>query len=225
MTIPSKCSVAQKIRPILFSREDVARSLIKIIYGVINRVVTIRYVYKLDLDQVTFRPENMDFTFKEMPLSDLKVMHSLNTNEISIRRHEYLKKIIKDPTSNCYMIKNIAGDICGYCVLEFGVGMHSGILAKIKRLNVNETGYMSRDYTFKKYRGKAIQKFSVYRRLMILKDKGFKTAVTRIAATNTISNRNYRKVGFEKIAVEIHFPLLNMLPLPNILVFHIRKNK
>ncbi|MBC8487332.1 MAG: GNAT family N-acetyltransferase [Bacteroidetes bacterium] len=141
--------------------------------------------------------------------SDLRLLYSVSGNEINIDRYNYLRQLLTGSSSNCYIVKNINGDICGYCAMWFGEGLYDQIFGRIKNLNINDNGYLFRDYTFKKFRGKGVQKFMIYSRLEILRNNGYKTATTRIAIGNYISERVYKKFGFIGNLIEIRFPLLN----------------
>ena len=194
---------------ISYRKEGFRKCLAKMIYRTIFRVVTIRIVYKLDLNQIKFVPGNKGFTIEEMNLYDLDLMYSIYGHEIPQRRYEYLKGIIKSYTSSCYMIKNNTGDIGGYCCLGFGKESHAKIFSKVKDMDIHKNGYLFRDYTFKKFRGQGLHKFGIYSRLLILKNKGYKTATTRIAKGNITSEHSYGKFDFRKSLIEIHFHLFN----------------
>ena len=182
-SIIGKCVLA-------FGKDSFIKTLERMFFCVINPIVTTRYVYKLDLDNITFIPQNKNFTLEEMTLTDLKMIYSTNEDEIPTNRYEYLQEAINNARTGCYLLRNPKDDVCGYCTLEFGKGRHGRILSKVKGLKLNETGYTSRDYTFKMYRGKGIHKLAIYKRLIILKSKGYRTALTRVAASNIISNHN-----------------------------------
>lgn len=205
-------------------KEGFGKSLAKIMYSIITPVVTIRIVYKSDLNQTRFPSENEDFTIEKMNLHDLDLMYSTNEHEVPPSRYEYLKEMIKSSTSSCYMLKNNAGDICGYCGIEFAKGRHAKILGKIKHIDTDKSGYTTRDYTFKKFRGQGVHKFGICRRCLILQNKGYETAITRVAKNNVIPQHNYEKVGFRKILIEIHFHLFNRFPSSNYLVIPLSHN-
>ena len=200
-------------------RDSLREYLVRIIYGT---VVTIRIVYRLELDQIKFVPEDKGFTMEKMNLSDLDLMYSINEHEIPQGRYEDTKEMIKSSTSACYMVKNNTGDICGYGGIEFGKGRHAKILGMIKGINVDKTGNMTRDYTFKRFRGQGIHEFVIYSRCLILKNEGYKTAITRVAKNNIIAQHNNEKVGFRKILIEMHFHLFNRFPLSNYLLIPLK---
>lgn len=206
----------------LYRKEGFRRCLAKIISFAIGQLVSVRFVYKLVLNQIKFIPQDKGFTIKEMDFDDLDLTHSLNEQEISQKRYECLKEIIKSRTSSCYILKNDDDNICGYCCLGFGEEGHAKIFGRIRGMDIRKNGYLFRDYTFKKYRRQGIQAFAIYSRLLILKNKGYKTATTRISKDNIVSEHSYEKLGFRKCLIEIHLHLFNIFPNSNYLVIPLR---
>ena len=58
-------------------KDSLIKYLVRMIYGAF---ATVRVVYKLDLDQIKFVPEDKNLTMEEMNLNDLDLMYSRNSS-------------------------------------------------------------------------------------------------------------------------------------------------
>ena len=188
----------------------------------VGRIVTVRYVYKVDLDKAKPPPEGTGLSFEEADIATLERMYSTYESEMSPRRYERLRQVVLGPSSSCHVVRNTSGDYCGYCCLAFGREDHAGVFGKISGVDVHSNGYLFRDYTFKKHRCRGIHAFGICSRLTILRDKGYKTATTRVARGNVAAKRSYSRVGFERRLVEFHFHLLGRFPNSNFLALPLR---
>ena len=145
-------------------------------------------------------------------------------DEMPLSRCFDLMNIIKSKNSDLYITKNPKGQILGYSVLEYCNKREFSYLSKIKGIEIDKNGYIRRDYTFLKYRGHGLHKFSIIKRLQLLKYKSFYTCTTRIAIQNYISNKNYQKLGFEKYLLEIEFHFFHKIKNNNKLFIYLRQN-
>lgn len=202
-------------RPALRRKGAVRRLFARILRGTIGRLVTVRGVYALDLSRIEFVPEHKGWTIEQMNLCDLDLMYSINREEIHRHRYEDLRELAENSKSNCYMVKNGSGDICGYYCLMLGKGKYDRIFSKLKRIRIEENGILTRDYTFKRFRRQGVYTFSIHSRLGILRNKGYRTATIRIAKGNIAAEKTVERFGFRKSAIELHFHLFNLFPLSN----------
>lgn len=194
------------------------KTILKIILFLLSPLVSFRVVYKLDISKFIISPEKTNYIFFNINLSDLRLMYSRYKKEVTEKRFDYLKKIIKTPNSDCYTIKNSLNNICGYGCTALGKNMHQKIFNHMNDVRINKSAYLFRDYTFKKYRNIGVQTYLIKKRLELLKSKGYKTAIARIAVSNTASVRAYRKFGFRGELLEIHFHFFRIFPNSNFLL-------
>ena len=220
---PNKIRVVEILKRVIVSyRRDGFRksfmNFMKMIRRSLTQIATIRIVYKVDLNGIRFVPENKGFTIEEANLYDLDLMNSINEKEVSPDRYQYLRGILKSSSSSCYLLKNSDGDMCGYCCLAFGKVSHAKIFSKIQDIDTDKNGYLFRDYTFKKFRNRGVHTFGIYSRLLILKNKGYKTATTRVARGNIAAEHAYKNLGFRGSLIELHFHFFSRFPNSNFLL-------
>lgn len=200
------------------NKYGIKKTIHKIVNIFLTCFVSTRFVYILDLIDLKkiFRSEK--HIIKEAINSDIDIMYSNYSNEISNKRLRFLKKSVEDPDIICLLVLNKEGDICGYGCLALGKAKYSKIFKKINSVEIKKNGYFHRDYTFNRYRRQGVQKVLIGGRLNILKNKDFKTATTRIAVGNIASEHCYKKYGFRKVLKEIHFHFFNLFPETNYFV-------
>jgi hypothetical protein len=188
------------------------------------RVVSFRYIYKIDLLDFNISTQKK-FKFQKGGIQEINRMYNDHQDEISSSRYNDLKNILNSENSEIYTTKNYGDLICGYSILEYGYIKESSYLTKIKGIDIEKNGYVRRDYTFINFRGQGLHKYSIVKRLQILKEKSFRTCTTRIAVQNVISKNNYQTLGFEKYLLEIEFHFFHKLRNNNKIFFSFIKNR
>lgn len=186
---------------ILINRKPI-NNLFKIICNYFfEQFIAIGYIYKTELSKIKDIPDNKDFEFKIMNESDLNIMKKKYSNEFNEER--YLNTLLKLKMKNVdgFIVKK-GEDICGYFLLAYG---ESESEIEKKYLNLNKNGYLFSDYVFEIYRDKKIHQYSIYKRLMILKEKKFETATSKIERTGIPSIKSYEKFGFRRYLIKIFF--------------------
>jgi len=218
MVLKKKINVVKKL--------GFRKTIIKAVVVALNFFISFRIVYKLDLCKFNkSKVENNYYNFFSISLSELRSLYSENKDEITKKRYSSLKKIIESPSSVCYIAKDGPGNICGYGCLALGREKHSKTFNRIKGLKIDKNGYFFRDYTFKNFRNIGVQKYLVKKRLELLKYKKYETATARIAIGNIASEKTYKRFGFNKELLEIHFHFFNFFPDSNFLLINISRNK
>jgi hypothetical protein len=199
-------------------------SFFKFLLVIINPIVSIRTVYKLDLNSINWeRFKEGKFSIAEMDLKDLDLISLEHKSELSGKRNNSLKRLISDPDSVCYKIMNNSGEICAYGCIKYRTKEYERMFKKIRNLNLDKNVYILRNYTFKKFRNQGIQSYAYYERFKILIEKGYKSAVVRIAKYNFASEYQCERMGFKKELIELHFHFFNLFPYSNFLTMKIKK--
>lgn len=173
------------------------------------RVVSIRYVYEVKLNEISGCPTYPMFNLVPMTEKDLSDIYSTYKNEMSYSRFIDLMSLLRNEHTILYIAKDNKNNVCGYCAAEFEREVHKNIFSKIKELDIKRYSYTSRDYTFKIFRGLGIHTFMILTRIKLLKDLGYDRAITRVAVQNLVSNHNYYKCGYKVKLIEFHFHFFN----------------
>lgn len=184
--------------------KDISKIIINHIF---SYFIAIGYIYKGQLSDIKYIPKNQDFEFRIMNKFDLDIMQINYQKEFNEKR--YLDILSKLNTINVdgFIVKN-KEDIFGYFFLEYG---KSESELERKYLNFKKNGYIFGDYIFERYRGKKIQQYSIYKRLMILKDKKYETATCLIERNNIPSIKSYEKFGFQRYLIKYFFRFGNLI--------------
>ena len=188
----------------------------------VGRIVIVRDVYKIDLDKAKPPPEGTGLSLEEASLATLRDMYTAHKSEISPRRYQQLRQIVESASSACYLVRDRDGVYCDYYCLAFGREEHAGIFERISGVDIDSNGYLFRTYTFKEHRRKGIHAFAKFSLLAILKEKGYRTATSRIARGNVSALGIESRVGFERRLVELHFHFFDRFPNSKFLVFPVR---
>lgn len=159
------------------------------------------FVYKVKLE-----PFDVAFSdsliFSEMTLSDLCEAKATYHKEINPYKYAIIyDRIVKNSSDKVYLVR-YEGNIAGYFHIAFEDNYDTCTNVYIE--NISDNIHLFDDYTFKDYRGKGVHNFSIYSRLKLGLDKGFKTATVHILKDNIFSIKAYRKNGFivvKKISV------------------------
>jgi hypothetical protein len=196
----------------------------KFLLVLINPLVSIRTVCKLDLSSINWeRFIGGKFFITKMDLHDLDFISVKYKNELPKNRYNVLKELINSPDSECYKIMNNSGEICAYGCMKYRAKEYEKMFKKIHNLDLSKNAYILRNYTFKKFRNQRIQSFAYYERFKILAAKGFESVIVRIAKYNFASEVQCEKMGFKKELIEVHFHFFNLFPYSNFLAINIRK--
>jgi len=177
-------------------------NFLKILFNhIFDQIIAIGYIYKMNLSDIKYVPENKKFEFRIMNRSDLDIIKTNYQNEFNEKEYfDVLSKLNKSKV-DCFLVKKDE-NICGYFSLAYG---RSESELEKKYLNVEKNGYIFGDYVFDKYRGKKIQQFSAYQRLCLLKEKKYETVTCNIKRNNIPSIKTYEKLGFQKYLIKYHF--------------------
>ena len=187
-----------------------------------GRIVTVRYVYKIDLDKAKPPSGGTGLSLEEVSLATLHDMYTAHKSEISARRYQHLRQLVASASSACYVVRDSSGEYCGYYCLVFGREEHAGIFAKISDVDVDSNGYLSHGYTFEEHRRKGINTFATRGRLAILKDKGYRTVTLRVARGRMATGATYSTLGYQRRLLELHFHYFDRFPDSKFLVFPVR---
>jgi hypothetical protein len=195
----------------------------KVLLVLVNPIISIRNVYKIDLHSINYeRSIEGKFSIVKMDLADLDIISSEYKDELSKKRYLALKKLINSPDSECYKIINRPGEISAYGCMSYKAREYEKMFKKIRNLNPGKNAYILRNYTFKKFRNQGIQSFAYYERFKILIEKGYESAVVRIAKYNFASEYQCEKMGFKKELLELHFHFFNLFPYSNFLLINLK---
>lgn len=159
-----------------------------------EQFISIGYGYKVDLDEITYIPAQKELKSKHISIKDLDIMLSKYEDELDKKIYQDLLDKINNPRYDGFIIEK-DNDICGYFFLTYKYNEPD---LDIKYVDTNNNGYLNRDYVFKKYRGKNLQEYEIYKRLEILKQKKYKTATSLLHKTNYSSINSYKKFGFKR---------------------------
>lgn len=171
---------------------------IKGILSILKRKVYVKlYIYVVDLVNIIDHAENRNFDLVSMNIEILNDMYNQYKDEISKRKYDTLKKRLYNlSTSKGYVVVDKDENMYGYYYIDFKENLETSAspLISDKPSNI----YLFSDYTFINKRGKGAHKFSIYRRLKIGKELGFKTATASIEPGNIYSEKSYYSLGFRK---------------------------
>lgn len=181
------------------------------------RIVSIRYVYEVKLNEISGCPTYPMLSFVPMTEKDLSYIYSTHKNEMPYSRFIDLMSLLRNEHAILYIAKDNKNNICGYCATELEKVVHKNLFSKIKGLDIKKYSYTGRDYTFKKFRGLRIHKFMILTRIKLIKDLGCDRAITRVAVQNLVSNHNYYKCGYKVKLIEFHFHFFNRFKNSNYL--------
>jgi|WetSurMetagenome_2_1015567.scaffolds.fasta_scaffold113977_2 hypothetical protein len=201
-------NIKLKIERLFISNNKGIKNFIKMIVNyIVIQFIAIGFVYKVELSNIAFSPETKNFEFRLFNEQDIKIIQKNYEKEFD--KNKYLKFLTELNTQkiDSYIVKN-GNDICGYFFLAYG---KSESEIEKKYFNVEKNGYLFNDYVFEKYRGKKIHQFSIYRRLMILKEKKYDTATCLIQHDNIFSIRAYEKFGFQRYLMKYFFRFRNLI--------------
>ena len=195
-------------RAIILKNKYRFKTILKIINNYIfNQFIAIGYIFKGQISDINYVPENNNLEFRIINKSDLDIMSKNYQSEFKEKEYNDLISNINKKNIECFIVKK-DGNICGYFSLAYG---KSESEIEKNYLNIEKNGYIFGDYVFEKYRGKKIQQFSAYKRFCILKEKKFETATCIIKRENIPSIKSYEKFGFQKYLIKYHFRFGNLL--------------
>jgi hypothetical protein len=178
------------------------KNLFKIIVNhIFEHFIAIGYIYKAELSDLKYIPENKDFEFRIMNEFDLDILQINYRKEFNEKIYLDLLSILNTPNVDGFTVKN-REDICGYFFLAYH---RSESEIEEKYFNVKKNGYLFSDYVFEKHRGKKIHQYSIYKRLWILKEKKYETATCIIERNNIPSIKSFEKFDFQRYLVKLFF--------------------
>jgi len=178
------------------------KKLLKIIINhIFEQFIAIGYIYKAELSDLKYVPENKDFEFRIINEFDLDIMQINYQKEFNEKIYLDLLSKLNTPKVDGFIVKN-GEDICGYFFLAYG---RSESELEKKYFNVKKNGYIFSEYVFEKHRCKKIHQYSVYKRLCILKEKKYETATCIIERNNIPSIKSFEKLGFQRYLVKLFF--------------------
>lgn len=184
-----------------YTEKGFKRLLLYLFNFMIEQFIVIVYIYKLELDQIEYIPSDKGLTFVVMKVQDLDLIHLKHQEEDDENSYQKFLEKFKDPENNGFITKK-DNEICGYFFMKF---KNTYPILKENYVDINDNGYLSYEYVFKKYRGQKIQQFNINNRLQMLKEKKFKTATAIILKDNYASIRSFEKFGFKKCAILYYF--------------------
>lgn len=184
------------------------QNVIKIVLNYIfEQFIAIGHIYKVELSGINYVQKDNDLEFKRMNELDLELMQKKYYKEFNETIQSDILSNLHIPNVEGFIVKN-RDDICGYFFLAYG---KSESEKEKKYLNIEKNGYIFSDYVFEKYRGKKIHQYSIYKRLIILKEKKYMTATCLIQNDNVPSIKSYEKFGFHKYLIKYFFKFGNLL--------------
>ena len=184
------------------------KNLLKIITNhIFEQLIAIGYIYKVELSNLNYIPENKNFEFRIINEFDLNIMQINYREEFNEKIYSDFLSKLNMPTVDGFILKK-GNDICGYFFLAYG---KSESEVEKQYFNVKKNGYLFNDYVFKKHRGEKIQQYGIYKRLMLLNEKKYKTATCIIEHDNIQSIKSYEKFGFQRYLVKLHFRFGNYI--------------
>ena len=142
-----------------------------------------------------------------MNKQDLNILKKNYESEIDESKYWDILSNLNNPKVDGFIVKK-NNDICGYFFLAFG---KSESEVEKKYLNVEKNGYIFNDYVFERFRGQKIHQYSIFKRLMILKEKKYKTATSIIEHNNIASIKSYEKFGFQRYLFKCFFRFDNII--------------
>lgn len=171
-----------------------------------QKVLTKTFGYILILDEIDYE-QKYEYKLLSMTMEILNNMMNENRNEIEIDKFNILiNRIENNKFQKAFVIKNNEEQICGYFHMSYKDARDGCINYNIK---VNsDTVYLFDDYTFEKFRGKGVHKFSIIARLKIAKLQGYKKAIVNIISNNIHSEKSYINIGFKKNIKYIYYHIL-----------------
>jgi ribosomal protein S18 acetylase RimI-like enzyme len=184
-----------------YTEKGFKRLLLYLFNFIIEQFIVITYIYKLELDKISYNPPDKGLTFEIIKVQDLDLIHLKHKEEDDENSYQQFLEKFKDPENNGFITKK-DNEICGYFFIKY---KNTYPVLKEDYVDINDNGYLSYEYVFKKYRGQKIQQFNINTRLQMLKEKNFKTATAIILKTNYPSIRSFEKFGFKKCVIFYFF--------------------
>ena len=163
--------------------------------------VVIGYTYKLDLDKIQYVPPSRGLTFETMTIYHLDEIYHGYKDEMNERVYQDLLRKLKTPKFEGFIVKK-DGEICDYCFINY---KSSFPRMEFPYVDEKNNGYLLTDYVFNKFRNQKIQQYDIYSRLMVLKQKNFKTATGIVERYNYPSRSSIEKFGFKKCVIGFFF--------------------
>jgi hypothetical protein len=182
-----------------YLRKGLKPLLTRIFDYFLMQFIAIGFTYELDLDKIQYIPSNQDFIFENIDIHALDRIYDEYKSEINEKIYQDILKKIKNPIFEGFIVKK-NGKICSYCFIKY---------ENIKKIYEKNTGHLLTDYVFNKYRNQKIQQYGIYRRLMVLKQKNFKTATGVVERYNYPSRSSFEKFGFKKCSISYFFKFGN----------------
>ena len=162
--------------------------------------IAIGYTYKIDLAKIQYMPQSRELTFEKMTIHHLNEIYRNYKAEVTEQVYKDLRWKLENPEFEGFILKK-EDEICNYSFIKYGTTFP---ILENKYVDEKKNGYLLTDYVFKRFRGSKIQQYDILMRLMVLKEKKFKTATGVVERYNYPSRSSIEKFGFEKCVIGFH---------------------
>lgn len=178
--------------------------LIKIPKKMLNKIYKTSYLYRIDVKEQEFNPQ--DFSF--VPL-DMKLLNKMTIDykeEISQEKYEILKNRIEPSfPDKTFLLIDGEHNIHGFCSMCFGD--HNEDFLKIFIPANAERVYFFDGYIFADKRGSGSLLYMLKFCLNIAKDRGYRYATCMVLKENKASETNVLRAGFQRSGQVRHYVL------------------
>lgn len=214
--------VLEKIKNILKEKGFIAL-LRKAFWRVSPITYSVKESYLFNLTQYSRKDSHSKlfakYSIRALTSDVLSKMQAEYPSEISSAVYKKVRRRIEGCTNvSGYVVINLRSKICGYAFFAspFAVTGNDGkgyFVSNLKNdvngrfhLGNNFDTALSMDYyTFEAHRGKGVQTYAVLQMIELAKKSGYKYLMANVDKGNTISGRNFTKLGFKKTHVYRNF--------------------
>ncbi|MBP2028156.1 RimJ/RimL family protein N-acetyltransferase [Acetoanaerobium pronyense] len=178
--------------------------LIKIPKKVLNKIYRTSFLYRIDVKEQEFNPQ--DFSFLPLDMKLLNKMASDYKEEVSKEKYAVLKDRI-DPSfpDKTFVLLDGKKNIHGFCSMCFGD--HNEDFLKIFIPASDERVYFFDGYIFADKRGSGSLLYMLKFCLNIAKDRGYRYATCMVLKENKASETNVLRAGFQRSGQVRHYIL------------------
>lgn len=172
------------------------------------KFITVSYGYIVNFDCIQ-SDENDKYKILPMTLGDLNEISNEHIDEIDMTKYDILKnRLENNEYEKAFIVVNAKEETCGYFHIAYK-NTRCGVINYNIKVS-SDIVYLFDDYTFEKYRGIGVHKFSIEARIKIAKRQGYKKAIVNIVSNNIFSEKAYTHSGFNKYKKYVYIHIFNL---------------